>query len=52
MTAVKSWDWDDVHEGKDDAEEGCHLPEGHPVPLCWEHTADSAEAAKALGTFL
>ena len=52
MTAVKSWDWDDVHEGKDDAEEGCHLPEDHPVPLGWEHTADSAKAAKTLGSFL
>ena len=52
VTAVKSGDRDDVHEGKDNAEEGCHLPEDHPVPLGWEHAADSAKAAKTLGSFL
>ena len=32
MSAVKGWDREDIHEGEDDGEEGCHLPEQHPVP--------------------
>ena len=32
MSAVKGWDREDIHEGEDEGEEGCHLPEQHPVP--------------------
>ena len=52
MSAIKSWNRNDIHESKDNAEESCHLPEDNPVPNRWEHTAYGSKTAEALGAFL
>ena len=51
MSTVEGRNGQDVHEGQDDAEERCHLPEHVPVPHGWEQTADGSETSQRLGTF-
>ena len=48
MTTVQSRDGKDVHEGEDDAEEGCHLPEDVPIPIGREQVADGSETTQRL----
>ena len=50
MTTVEGGNGQDVHEGEDDAEEGCHLPEHIPVPVGREQVANGSEATNRLST--
>ena len=51
MSSVESRDRQDVHEGEDDTEEGCHLPEHIPVPHGWEQAADRSKATQRFRSF-
>ena len=52
MSAIECGDGQDVHEGKDDAQEGCHQPESMPVPHGWEEASQCAKTTQALGSLL
>ena len=52
VTSIEGWDREDVHEGENDGDEGCHHPETIPVPLCREEATYSTEAAERGGTLL
>ena len=49
VTAVKSGDGEDVHDGEGDADEGGEHPEAEPVPGVGEEVADGDEGAYLLG---
>ena len=50
MSTIEGGDGKDVHEGKDDAQEGRHQPEHVPVPDGREQTTDGSKATQRLGT--
>ena len=51
MSAIQCRDRKDVHESKDNGEEGSHVPELMPVPRCGEDASDSTETAQLLRSF-
>ena len=50
MATVQSGNGQDVHEGKDDAQESRHPPEDIPVPISREEVTNGTKAAQRLGT--
>ena len=48
VATVEGGDGQNVHESKDDTQEGGHLPEHKPIPLTGEEAADGAKTAQTL----